>query len=429
MPNQNIILFDPFSNDRGVTIPLVAILMVVLVMFVALAVDLGHLYVARNELQNAADAGALAGAHDLYLSGNVTLVNDGANQVAYEAAVANMSQNLAVEVNWTEGNDGDVQRGHWSFATETFTPNNSLVPVNLVGVSTEDLDNDPDFINAVQVTVRRQTTPVESFFAGIFGIDEFVMSARATGYIGFAGTLQPGEIEQPIAICEDSILKDGKYQCNIGRMINSGQDVENNETGGWTSLEQDGACTGGTNAQEVKGLVNCSNTSTAPSVELGKPIATTGGQVESAFKELYDCWKIKSEDGTKPWEMLLPVVTCDGNNITTCQPLVGAVKLKVIWINDAVNVNNPKPEDMPHVMNFETSAGDAYWEADPNQTPLQIWQDFVAAYNLQNVADGSTAPFQQKAIYFLPSCDEAEIKGVTGGKNFGILAKIPVLVK
>ena len=71
----------PLINEKGVTIVLVAILMTVLVMFVALAVDLGHLYVARNELQNAADAGALAGAHELYVGSNATLVNEGANQI------------------------------------------------------------------------------------------------------------------------------------------------------------------------------------------------------------------------------------------------------------------------------------------------------------------------------------------------------------
>jgi hypothetical protein len=275
--------------------------------------------------------------------------------------------------------------------------------------------------------VRRQGTPVASFFAGIFGLDSFVMSARATAYIGFAGTLQPGEIDQPIAICEESILNSmNQYDCSIGRMINSGQEVDNNESGGWTSLEQDGACTGGTNAQEVRGLVNCSGTSASPAVELGKPIATTGGQVETAFQKLYDCWKANSNGGTVPWEMYLPVVECDGNNITTCQPLVGAVKLKVIWINDAVNVNNPKPEDMPQTM----TAGETSWSAPANTAPLDVWADFAQHFNLRNVvqSDNPFAPFQQKAIYFLPDCEPHDLKGLTGGKNFGILAEVPVLV-
>jgi len=421
----------PLINENGVTIVLVAILMTVLVMFVALAVDLGHLYVARNELQNAADAGALAGAHELYVGSNATLVNEGANQIAYDAAVANQSEKVAVEVNWTSGNEGDVQRGHWSFATGTFTPNGSLAPVDLVGVSTADLDNDPNFINAVQVTARRQGTPVESFFAGIFGLDSFIMSARATAYIGFAGTLEPGEVDQPIAICEDSILNpQNQYDCSIGRFINSGQNEDNNESGGWTSLEQEGACTGGTNAQEVRSLVRCSGTSSAPSVTLGKPIATTGGQVESAFQKLYDCWKGNTDGGIRPWNMYLPVVECDGNNITTCQTLVGMVNINLIWMNDAVNVNNPKMEDMPQHMEADTSSGSKTWDIDSNKSPLENWKSFAQTFELHNVlqSDDDYAPFQQKAIYFLPSCEKQEQKGLTGGRNFGILAKIPVLV-
>ena len=57
-------------NQRGGVVIFVAVAMVVLIGCAALAIDLTHLYVARNELQNAADAGALAGARFLF-------VNDG----------------------------------------------------------------------------------------------------------------------------------------------------------------------------------------------------------------------------------------------------------------------------------------------------------------------------------------------------------------
>ena len=423
-------LHTPLTNEKGVTIVLVAILMVVLVMFVAIAVDLGHLYVARNELQNAADAGALAGARMLYIDGNATLVNEGANQTAYDAAIANLSEGVAVEVNWNGGNEGDVQRGHWSFANGgVFTSNASLAVVDLWGVSTAELDANTDFINAVQVTVRRQNTPVTSFFAGIFGLDRFIMSAQAVAYLGFAGSLLPGDVDQPIAICEESIINpDNEYDCNIGRFINSGQNVQNNETGGWTSLEQDMACTGGTNSQEMRSLI-CSN-SALPAVELGEPIATNGGQIQSAFDDLYDCWRAASGK-TSPWNLTLPVVACPGNNITTCQTLVGAVNLNVIWMFDnTFNPNNPNPNDMPTEMSVSQEGQTTSWssaEAGSGATPQQIWDSFASRFNLRNV-DGSPAPMQQKAIYFLPDCNPHDPAGLTGGRNFGILAEIPVLV-
>ena len=166
----------------------------------ALAIDLGHLYVVRNELRNAADAGSLAGARFLY-NDDGTVVNTGANQIAYDAATANNSEKVSVDVNWTSGNEGDVQRGHWSFATRTFTPNASIAPVDLWNVSTEELDADINFINAIKVVTRRQTLPATSFFARIFGHENFELAADAVAYIGFAGTAAPGEADQPIAIC------------------------------------------------------------------------------------------------------------------------------------------------------------------------------------------------------------------------------------
>ena len=54
-------------NQKGVTIVLVAICLVVLIGFAAIAVDLAYLYIVKGELQNAADSGALAGAQVLYM--------------------------------------------------------------------------------------------------------------------------------------------------------------------------------------------------------------------------------------------------------------------------------------------------------------------------------------------------------------------------
>ena len=50
------------NNENGAVAPLVGILMFLFIAFAALAIDVGHLYGVRNELQNAADGAALAGA-------------------------------------------------------------------------------------------------------------------------------------------------------------------------------------------------------------------------------------------------------------------------------------------------------------------------------------------------------------------------------
>lgn len=52
-------------GERGSVLPLTAISMLVLLLATGLAIDISHLYTAKAELQNAADAAALAGASQL----------------------------------------------------------------------------------------------------------------------------------------------------------------------------------------------------------------------------------------------------------------------------------------------------------------------------------------------------------------------------
>jgi hypothetical protein len=197
-------------------------------------------------------------------------------------------------------------------------------------------------------------------------------------------------------------------------MINSGQNVATHETGGWTSFNQDDPCTGGTNAQEVRGLV-CNEGNSDP-ITLGEDIATSGGEIQSAFAQLIQCWETQTGK-IQPWNLTLPVVTCPGNNITTCEEVRGAVNINVVWITG--------PGDDPHYNEAPTQMG-LWSNSDPNGEIR--WGDFVGYFNLQNV-DGTAAPYEKKSIYFLPDCTPHVPKGGTGGQNFGILARIPVLVK
>jgi len=414
-------IFLTGKNEQGAVAIMVGLCLFVLVGFSAFAIDIPNLCVAKNELQNAADAGALAGAQDLYNNAG-TAVNVNANQIARDAAVANRSQGTPAEVNWSGGNTGDVQRGHWSFTTRTFTPNGSLAPVDLWNRSTAELDLDSNFINAIRVIARRQNTPVQSFFARIFGINSFPRAAEAVAYIGFAGTLRPQDADQPIAICADSLRNEnGQYTCNVGRMINSGQNLATGETGGWTSLSQDDPCTGGTNAQEVRSLT-CSN-GNEETLTLGNPIATNGGEIQTAFSRLEECW-MNETGGLTPWELTLPVITCPGSNVSTCEDLVGAVTLQIIWITGSGE--DPGYNNVPTQMTGVPGYVD--WDGSTIIDGAARWTDFATYYNLLN-ADGTLAPYMKKCIYFLPDCNPHIPSGISGGENFGVLAKIPVLVQ
>jgi Flp pilus assembly protein TadG len=335
------------KGERGATFVVVALLIIVLVGVAALAIDIGHLFIVRNELQNAADAGALAGARFLYLYEDVgEYVNEGANEIAYDAAIANRSENLPVEVHWSGGNTGDVQRGHWSFSTRTFKSSDNIEYTRIWYVTPDELDANLDFVNAIRVRTRRQDTPAASFFARIFGYEYFFVSAEAVAYVGFAGTLAPGEVDQPIAICKESLLMNGQYTDSIGRMV--------------------------TNNEQV---------------------------------------------ATPPWTITLPVVECPENNV------VGAVTINIVWITG--EAEDPSYSEAPRVM--EDPRTGTTWASNDPVGQLR-WDSFVQSFNLRNL-DGSFVPYQEKAIYFLPDCNHHQPKGRTGGENFGIMAKIPVLVR
>jgi Flp pilus assembly protein TadG len=84
-------------RERGMTLPLVALFIVVLFAFAALAIDLGVLYTARTSAQHAADAGALAGAFVFGNSPNpaVTTVANSAVSTAVQNKILGQSLTAA----------------------------------------------------------------------------------------------------------------------------------------------------------------------------------------------------------------------------------------------------------------------------------------------------------------------------------------------
>jgi hypothetical protein len=417
------------KNNRGGIIVIVGIMMTVLIAFAALAIDLSHLVVVRNELQNAADAGALAGARVLY-NEEGTMVNAGANQIAIDAAIANMSEGIAVEAIYEGGNIGDARRGHWFFSTGDFEARSSLNAVDIVGVSEDDLDANPNFINAVEVITSRDDTPAASFLARIFGIDSFTMEAIAVAYIGFAGSLVPGEADQPIVVCEESVIdEDDIYSCSVGTMSPTTTD-----TAAWTDFNQEDV-TGGTNTPQILDTI-CNGGNPDP-VIMNKDITTTNGEVVPANSALIDCWNSPSDsegadsdgDGVadEPWNLTLPLIDCSEGPITTYEEVVGTVNLDVLWITD--NGNDPQYNEIPSRMgDWDASVDCAAFDLGTVNGRISCWEDFVTHFNIQN-PDGTPGTYASTTIYFKPNCEPTVPAGVTGGPAYGVLAKIPVLVE
>lgn len=450
-------------NERGAVLVLVAMLTFVLTGVAALAIDLGHLYMVRNELQNAADAAALAGAANLYIidpATNTASVNPNANLIAWQAATANRataknagddgSKYQSVDLNFSPDNpnpeDGDIRRGHWGFTMDPkFFWNDSTAALSqekLWNSTFDELDKNTDLINAVEVTVRRQANPASAFFAGIFNMDEFLLSATAVAYLGFANTISPGEIDLPLAICREAITVGGQLQCNFSRLINS-SDKEDANTGGWTNFSQDtqywpDGCQN-PNTGEVAGTgqqpgLVCTGGNPKP-VIIGKTMGVNGGAMEPVFSSFRDCWE-NFQDSNRadpsigqpmPKEVTVPVVECSnsdgkvGNANGPCLPTYPPVKLKIIWVTPKTWAEPQKWDHAPTQM--------ADFDQRSNPDGQDRWRKFVEHFQLRNPA-GELAydDYYPKTIYAMPDCEEVLPMGTTGGTTPGPLAKIPVLV-
>ena len=143
-------------HRRGSYAIMVALLMIVLLGFAALAIDLSYLRLARLQAQNAADAGAHAALTEFRVTRDQEMARARAVQIVNLNRVAG---DLAVI-----DPDADVTFGGWDFPSHSFNP-------------------EAEFVNAVEVTVRREAdSPAGSvplMLAKIFGATE--ADARSNG--------------------------------------------------------------------------------------------------------------------------------------------------------------------------------------------------------------------------------------------------------
>ncbi|MGW8257242.1 MAG: TadG family pilus assembly protein [Thermoguttaceae bacterium] len=138
-------------NRRAAVLVLSAVLMVALFAFVAFAIDLGYLVLSRTELQNAADAAALAAC--AYIPMDVDQATNAAETFANSAKVAGKN---------VENQSVNVEYGTWDLAYRRFTAGTPG--------------------NAVRVTVERTGAKggqIPLFFARIFGMQGQNISAHA----------------------------------------------------------------------------------------------------------------------------------------------------------------------------------------------------------------------------------------------------------
>lgn len=201
-------------SERGAVAILVALSLITLFGFAALAIDMGRFRVASAELQNASDSGALAGAWEL----DATLTGMG---LAQSTGIEFAEKHSADNADLTDVTNDDVVPGVWDFTTKMFNEG-----------------GDPEDINAVQVTTYRNDVKGTAMVpwlgtVGGFGSGQEWRTAVAVG-------LGPGCMNAfPVAIPECGITnEDGSLKCD-GTEIKLSNDIIDN--GGLTSLSEDPA--------------------------------------------------------------------------------------------------------------------------------------------------------------------------------------------
>ncbi|WP_439671348.1 Flp pilus-assembly TadG-like N-terminal domain-containing protein [Cupriavidus necator] len=178
------------QKQKGAVAILVAVMLTMLLSFAALALDVGNLMVSRNELQNAADAAALAAAPCLYRRaecGNLMAVEPDwatAEQRARDSVGLNNVQNVQVEV-------GTPATGYWNIKDAT------------LGLQTLPMTPTADDLPAVRVTITKTdgnaNKAVKTYLAGLFGVKTVDVAAVATAVIAKPSYIGPGGLF-PIAL-------------------------------------------------------------------------------------------------------------------------------------------------------------------------------------------------------------------------------------
>ncbi len=185
-------------QQHGVVALLVALMLPVLIASAAFAIDLAYVHVVRSEMQNDADAAALAGAH--------ALVDSTSGQLRWSDALSKAQQ--SVSLNSAAGQpmqDAQVQTGYWNLRGQ---------PAGLQALPMTPTVWD---VPAVAVTLRKQDGQnrgaVRTFFARFWQVLGIAQQVTAVAAPTSPGLMMPGGLF-PLAMAQclyDSYWNGGVY--------------------------------------------------------------------------------------------------------------------------------------------------------------------------------------------------------------------------
>lgn len=234
------------NNDSGVALVTVALFLVTLLLLLGLGIDIGYVYLVKGQLQAAADAGALAGAGEIYPP------NDSPPPSTFpppDFDAAKVAAQAFVEKNKAGGGylSGkeiqSIESGFWSLEPHPSSMHpSSTAPAGICsgnGTACSSNGGCPQTevcliqdVPAVSVTVSKT---VPTFFAKVVGIPSFQPKATAVAVRGFPRTGHPF----PLAVSKcmvDGYLAHPSDPPSEIVIWGAYSGAPNCNTGQWTSL-------------------------------------------------------------------------------------------------------------------------------------------------------------------------------------------------
>jgi Flp pilus assembly protein TadG len=316
-------LVDPLKNEHGAVAAMTAIFLVVLLAVAAAAIDIGHALVARNELQNTADAAALAGTRALGViyegmtpaqqqtytltSGDQATIVDAVQQTA----VANSAAGVPITID-----TADIAIGTWNPATRVHTPT----------------VNQP---KAVRVWARRDSSSngaISTFLAGVIGLTSVNVSAVATADMTAVGQTAPGQLDVPFGI---STYYFTQFGCGDAIQFYP-NDGTPQACSAWHTFDQSPA-NANTLRNTIDGLTDGSYQS--PGTAPGNTLNFTNGNVASVFPNLINLYNAK-KDANGNWDVFVPVYdspSCAANQNSGPLPIVGYAEARITNVQGSPN--------------------------------------------------------------------------------------------
>jgi len=320
----------PPLSQRGSVMIIFAAALVVLVGMAALAVDVGRLMASRNEIQNAADAAALAACRELgeqhyqEMTVDENVIRDVAREVAGENVVAGQKfsdffQNL-------ENNEQvleeflDVQIGYWDPIENVFS-----VEPPISGILGKK--------NSVRVSMARNNS-ISTFFARVAGTDFMSARAQATAALTGVSKVDEGELI-PVGISKYWFHHawPGEF-CDQNIKFYPTNTIEG--CAGWNTFDISPSSSSTLRKTILEGMTD--GTYSSPEFTIGDELEFIGGNIASAFchsqhGNFQELWE-QNKDESGVWKTSVVVYDyTDCSNPNTSLPIVGFSTVEIYYVD------------------------------------------------------------------------------------------------